>query len=53
MKFQTLEEKKAYFATVRRRNYAASLRLEGLDPAAAERKQPRVTSPQSGWQVKA
>lgn len=27
----SLKTKKAYFASVRRRNYAASLRLEGFD----------------------
>lgn len=52
MKFLTLEEKKAYFAKVRRRNYAASLRLEGLDPESSERKQARLKS-QPRWQVKA
>lgn len=31
MSAPSLQAKKAYFAKVRRRNYAASLRLEGFD----------------------
>lgn len=31
MSSPSLKAKKAYFASVRRRNYAASLRLEGFD----------------------
>ena len=42
MSLQTFEEKKAYFAKVRKRNYAASLRLEGLDPASVKRKRKDV-----------
>ncbi len=37
MNLRTFEEKKAYFAKVRKRNYAASLRLEGLDPVSVRR----------------
>ncbi|WP_271408087.1 YhfG family protein [Pseudomonas sp. Q1-7] len=38
----SLQDKKAYYAKVRRSNYAASLRLEGFEvtPADAERKLP-------------
>ena len=32
----TLEEKQAFTAKVRARNYAASLRLEGIKPAVTE-----------------
>ncbi len=41
MKLQSLAEKKAYFAKVRRRNYVASLRLEGLNAPATEKGKPR------------
>ncbi len=37
MKEQSLQEKQAFVAKSRARNYAASLRLEGLKPASSER----------------
>lgn len=42
MSAPTVQAKKAYFAKVRQSNYAASLRLAGVDvtPAEAERKLP-------------
>lgn len=36
MKTPGIEAKKAYFARVRRSNYAASLRLEGFDVSPAD-----------------
>ena len=36
MNKQSFEEKQAFAAKVRARNYAASLRLEGLKPAVSE-----------------
>jgi hypothetical protein len=35
MSAPSLQAKKAYFAKVRRRNYAASLRLEGFEAAGS------------------
>ena len=36
MKKQSFQEKQAFAAKSRARNYAASLRLEGLKPASSE-----------------
>jgi hypothetical protein len=36
MNKQSLEEKQAFAAKIRARNYAASLRLEGIRPAVSE-----------------
>ena len=36
MNKQSLEEKQAFAAKIRARNYAASLRLEGLRPAVSK-----------------
>ncbi|WP_320150358.1 YhfG family protein [uncultured Tolumonas sp.] len=36
MNKQSLEEKQAFAAKIRARNYAASLRLEGIRPAVFE-----------------
>jgi hypothetical protein len=41
MNKQSFEEKQVFAAKVRARNYAASLRLEGLKPAVSELSMPK------------